>query len=525
MVNILDTIIVLLALLSLSILLRNIMVSRDLRLPIRFRGGDRLRVTVSGNTLVGYILVSDRIPSGSDVNIADRIVEIAKSMRVSVTFISSMFKVESGKLLGFLEDEIKRVELAYNATKHVRYAERLKFLNELYKTVARDHRPYAGSLGIILWLPEGNSDNERVVEAFKSLVEAEAGVTLRRVDSSMGGLEVVLASIPPIESSINTPVIIVTEESIVDKRGVILGKHVDGEDLLVLDWPRDFEAHIGIFGPTGRGKTVMLAGIASQLGLLSDVRLDPYMVAVIDPKGDLRSLLSRVASRIVRISGDCIPLPRMDGVAEELIKSSMETGWGKGRVSVCRGSILERGLVVYDLSGLRNEDRNVASSLMISSLVLEASERGLPGRVVVILDEAWRVSSGQANHVIMALREGRSKGLYVVYATQSPLDVPQIVLDNTRVIVSFGGFTRNYVELARRLGLEEADKLLRLPVGEAYVKIGDRPPVRIQVYNYKAMLENSLLGGGDELVSSGKGTRGDGEERGVEKEVLQDTTS
>jgi DNA helicase HerA-like ATPase len=180
---------------------------------------------------------------------------------------------------------------------------------------------------------------------------------------------------------------------------------------------------------------------------------------------------------------------------------------------VCRGSLIERGLVVYDLTDLGNEDRNVASSLIVSSLVLEASEKGLPGRVVLVVDEAWRVSIGSANHMIMALREGRSKGLYVIYATQSPSDLPQAILDNTRVVVAFGGFTKNYAELARRLGLEEVDKLLRLPVGEAYVRVGDRPPLRIYAYNYKAMLGDSIVSGVEAGVSSSEGSRGDGEER------------
>ena len=523
MVNVIDILIVVLALTSLLILVRNVLVSRELRLPVRLRGGGGLRVRVGDVALVGYPLVADRIPSGGP-DVSERIVEIAKSMRVSVTFVSSMYRVESGRLLGFLEDEIKRVELAYSATKHVRYAERLKFLNDLYRAVAKDHKPYIGSLAVILWLPEGSQESERLVEAFRSLVEAEAGVSLRRLDGSRRALEDIIAWAPPLESSIKTPAVIVTEESIVDRRGVVIGRLLDSEDVLVLDWPRDFEAHIGVFGPTGRGKTVMLAGLVAQLGLLSDARMDPYMVAVIDPKGDLKSLVARIASKVVRVSEHCIPLPRLDGVAEELVKSSFETGWGKSGVKACRGSLLERGLVVYDLTGLRSEDRNVASSLLISSLILEATENGLPGRVVLVVDEAWRVSGGVATHLVMALREGRSKGLYVVYATQSPSDVPPIVLDNTRIIASFGGFTKNYVELARRLGLDNAEELLRLPVGVAYVRIGDRAPLKVMIYNYKAMLEDRVLGESLDVASS-EGLRGDGEERGAQKEVLQDTIS
>lgn len=504
--NMIDIAILLMGAASIAIVAKNMLTSGDLRAPFKVKGGENLRIRVGGTQMRGFLLVAERAPREDS---HERLIELAKSMRVSVSFISNMVKVERGKLLRFLDEEIKKAELAYSATKHVRYAERLKMLQELYKRAARDHKSYLGSLSIVLWIPEGAEDGERLVEAFRSLAEAELGITLRRGEGKD------LSSLfffPPMEEAVEIKPIIVGEEKISDISGIIVGRRIDDEEVLVMDWPRDFETHLGIFGPTGRGKTVMLSGLAAQLGSMSESRLDPYMVIVLDPKGDLRSLLSSPATKVVSVSeADCVKIPRLTGLAEELVRSSYETAWSRSGVKVCEGSVLERGLVVYDMSSLRSEDRNVFASLLLSSLVIEAMEKGLPGRVAVVIDEVWRISQGTAYHLIMSIREGRSKGIHVIYATQSPSDVPQIVLDNTRAIAVFGGFTRNYVELARRLGLESAEELLKLPVGEAIIKIGDRPPLRVSVYNYKSMLKAPIEGAEDVGAPLQEGPGGSGE--------------
>lgn len=227
-----------------------------------------------------------------------------------------------------------------------------------------------------------------------------------------------------------------------------------------------------------------------QLGAMSEARLDPYMVLVVDPKGDLAGLLEPVASKMVKYEdGDCIPLPRADGIAELLIRSSELSSESKGRVGICEGSLVERGLIVYDLSTAKNEDRNMAGSLILSSLVISATEQELPGRVVVIVDEAWRLARGDSFHFRLALREGRSRGLYLVYASQSPGDVPREVIDNTKTIFMFGGYTKGFTEALSMIGAYDPDELLSLPVGHALLKLGDRPPVKVRVIDFASIIK------------------------------------
>ena len=484
-----DIIIGILAVVSLVLILRNMRITSEVRLPVSITGGGRgLELVIDGRRHKGVLYKAEGMPRGEG-DLSSRLISLASSSRINVTFLTSMYKTSRSRLLKFIDDEVKKLELAYTATKHVKYQERLRFLQNLYREVVRMHTPYTGAFSFIVWVPEDDGDDLRVAEAFKSLIEAETGTAFRRIE---GGIEDLLSIHGGSESIIRgSEAVPIPVDQEWDRRGVVVGETDDDQrSLVIMDWPRDFEAHLGVYGPTGRGKTVFLAGISAQLGILSDTRLDPYMVLVIDPKGDLASLVKGIASRVYEPGeGSCIPLPRLDGIAEELIESSRETSDGRSMVEPCQGSLIERGLILYDLSKLSNEDRNTVASLIISSLALEASENGLPGRIALILDEAWRVGRGQAKHLHMAVREGRSKGLHFIYATQSPEDMPKPVTDNTRSMIVFGGYTRGYIESARRLGLDDVTDILRLPVGTAMVRVGDRPPVRVRILDFKGLLE------------------------------------
>ena len=58
------------------------------------------------------------------------------------------------------------------------------------------------------------------------------------------------------------------------------------------------------------------------------------------------------------------------------------------------------------------------------------------------------------------------------------------MLNNTGTLIVFGGYTRSYTEAARRLGLDDTRRLLELPVGSAYIKVKDLPPVEARVFGF-----------------------------------------
>jgi hypothetical protein len=143
-VAVFDLIVGAMAVVSFAMIMRNMRVKPSIGLPVRLDDEEELRITINGRSFKGVAYRSVEPPS-IDGNASDRIARIASSMGVNVTFLSNMFKADKSALLRFLDEEIKRVEMAYNVTKHVKYREKLRSLQELYKIASKTHTPYQES--------------------------------------------------------------------------------------------------------------------------------------------------------------------------------------------------------------------------------------------------------------------------------------------------------------------------------------------------------------------------------------------
>ncbi len=86
-----------------------------------------------------------------------------------------------------------------------------------------------------------------------------------------------------------------------------------------------------------------------------------------------------------------------------------------------------------------------------------------------------------ALHLEFAMREGRSKGLYIIYASQLPSDVGSSIVENTGVKVVFGGFTSAYAEMASQLA--------SLPVGYALVRDEQGRTRHVKVLDFGKLLK------------------------------------
>lgn len=104
-------------------------------------------------------------------------------------------------------------------------------------------------------------------------------------------------------------------------------------------------------------------------------------------------------------------------------------------------------------------------------------------RYVAVVDEAHRVSPFRA--VQTMVREGRSKGLAVVLATQQPLDLPDVLAANAQTKVCFGlPDAAAPTMAARKLDPDSprlAEQIRSLGVGEAFVSFSGRPPVLLKM--------------------------------------------
>ena len=146
------------------------------------------------------------------------------------------------------------------------------------------------------------------------------------------------------------------------------------------------------------------------------------------------------------------------------------------------GDVVDRN-VVFGLSRIPGNGQTtvLAAAFILSSLLIRV--QNLPPvpntvRYVAVVDEAHRVASFRA--VETMIREGRSKGLAVLLATQQPLDLDPVVAANAGTKVCFGLPDATVAQMAaRRLDPANphlAEQIRTLGVSEAFLSLGGGAP-------------------------------------------------
>ena len=367
----------------------------------------------------------------------EKIARALSSLGTPFTVSFTVAPLGKPRIMGMLERDLGRLEAAYSIVRAPSLKARLEFARRLYRLVASSKEPVLYGVSVTLWV-KGSGDD--VARAAKGILELETGAEWG-VEEEPGLSEVLGLMYPAGEPPRAT-----VPGWAPSGRGVVVGRTPEGR-LVTLEWPSDFERHVGVVGPTGQGKTVLLAGLALQASLRQGVK-----VVAFDPKGDLAALLSR------------------HGVVIEAARSPWLGDPGQ--------PLPLEEVTVIDARGL---DGGEAEDLL-SSIVDKLLRRG--GAKLLVVDEAWRVPRA----VEKAVRLGRSLGLYTVYATQSPRDVGPTVLSNTGVFIVFGGPWRGYREETAALGLEGFE-IEAMPPGHAVLVRGYAAgrPVKVVVEAFHEM--------------------------------------
>lgn len=269
--------------------------------------------------------------------------------------------------------------------------------------------------------------------------------------------------------------------------GILIGFTKD-KGMPVTQSQNDILKHMAIIGPTGRGKTTFLASYIAQV-----VSTGEFTVAAIDFKGDLASKVDTRLLRVVHVASREACLhgspPGLSDVAWRLIlveassyalntdMSSVRNGYELLEKALLDGASAEecaqRSIwstlnenFVYDLSGLGIVLQNMFALLLIGYL------RHLEGvstrsKRLIVVDDAWRIVKHR--FVVELVREGRSRGIGVVVATQDPGDLPQEFLENTHTFLIFGSTNEDYIEKVESvIGVRGLEKTLKeIGVGEA----------------------------------------------------------
>jgi phosphoribosylcarboxyaminoimidazole (NCAIR) mutase len=156
------------------------------------------------------------------------------------------------------------------------------------------------------------------------------------------------------------------------------------------------------------------------------------------------------------------------------------------------GNVIDEN-IVFGLSRIPGNGKTtiLAAGFIFSALKLRV--QNLPPvpnaiRYLVVVDEAHRVSPFTA--VQTMIREGRSKGLAVVLATQGPSDLPDVVAHNAQTKICFGLPEGTVATMAARKlqpnNPNLAEQIRTLGKGEAFVSFaGEEPRLLRMVQAYR----------------------------------------
>jgi len=164
------------------------------------------------------------------------------------------------------------------------------------------------------------------------------------------------------------------------------------------------------------------------------------------------------------------------------------------------GDAIEENVVfgLYDIPG-NGLTTVLAAGFILSALHLKIQALAQVAntiRYVAVVDEAHRVAAFKA--VKSMLREGRSKGLAVLLATQQPGDLPNEVATNANTRICFRLPDATIAAAAARR-LDDTDRSLSEQVrtlerGEAFVSLGGAPPRLLRMAQFWRAEDRQQLG-------------------------------
>lgn len=141
--------------------------------------------------------------------------------------------------------------------------------------------------------------------------------------------------------------------------------------------------------------------------------------------------------------------------------------------------ITTSGLVDFDLSGLPDETFRALGALSLLQFIKEkmrltgwAKEKGL--RLIVVLDEAWKIAKEETSDAVMIVREGRKYNFGLIVASQNPSDISEAIFSNVGTTfilkVKFEKFL-DYLQGTLNFSKYMRNEIAKFGVGEAAVNM------------------------------------------------------
>jgi DNA helicase HerA-like ATPase len=149
------------------------------------------------------------------------------------------------------------------------------------------------------------------------------------------------------------------------------------------------------------------------------------------------------------------------------------------RSTVSLDEIVSSGLVDMDLSGLPDETSRALAALTLLQFIKEkmrltgwAEAKGV--RLMIVLDEAWKVAKEENSDAVMIVREGRKYNFGMIIASQNPTDISEAIFSNVGTTfilkVKFERFL-DYIQGTLNFSDYMREEISRLGVGQCAVNL------------------------------------------------------
>ncbi|MFA5108574.1 MAG: ATP-binding protein [Candidatus Micrarchaeia archaeon] len=141
--------------------------------------------------------------------------------------------------------------------------------------------------------------------------------------------------------------------------------------------------------------------------------------------------------------------------------------------------VVNGGLVCLDLSGLPDEVFRALAGLSMLQFIKEkmreegwAAQKGL--KLIVVLDEAWKIAKDDNSDAVMIVREGRKYNFGLLVASQNPTDISESIFSNVGTTFMFRvKFERflDYLQTTLNFSDYMRGEIRKLGVGQAAVNM------------------------------------------------------
>ncbi|HIQ03771.1 MAG TPA: DUF87 domain-containing protein, partial [Desulfurococcales archaeon] len=385
--------------------------------------------------------------------------------------------------------------------------------------------------------------NIRLREALEE--EVEYILTFGILNKARSGIEVTSSHIAPF-----TPINYTKRPKLDFENGIYLGRDVTTETPVIINIRDHILKHVVILGPTGRGKTTLASILVSKLvneynipcwiidyrgeykskvmvENLTVIKAGEKQINILDytyttPKTRakqvveaisvvkkltpieeyilLNTLIELYSSKSKPTISDLIEYLKSkcsdsklyveEKIAIQTLISKLNILSDKVFNSRTLSIPVERLVnlpVVFDLSTIPDEYRDLYAITILQILLNYMTYKGEHKLIAIVVDEAWRIlrhSKGRQT-LLKFFKEGRGYGLIAIVISQDFNDIPQEILDNVGAIFAFGSHSKDYVErVAKYMNLNEfeKEKMTWLKTGEALLRLyGDPRPIWIRV--------------------------------------------